>query len=412
MKSPIAISLSPNTSKQDVSLAWKLIWSSSLRNNKEVLARVAQSISSRFDGRFVVLASSGRQALYDLLRMYGIGKDDEVIIQAFTCIAVPEPILWAGARPIYVDIKEYSFDPQDVFKKITPHTKAIIVQHTFGIPGPIEEIVAIAKEKNIIVIEDCAHAFGAQLNGRPLGTFGDASIISFGRDKCLSSVYGGASIIKNREDMEALRNLASVRLQPPLAWTLQQLLHPILFSLILPLYFVFGLGKTLLVIFQKIGLLSKAVELRERIGKKPDHIAYAYPPALASLVAMQLENIDDMNARRKSIAMCYMQELQGRSVALPTISNNSDSSWLRFPILVHNQQQLLAQAREHGMLLGDWYDGVLVPNASPHALFYYEDGSCPNAEAIASKIINLPTYPNLTDTQVTEVIDFIKTYAS
>lgn len=414
MNRPIAISLSPNTDSKDVARAWSVLFSRSLRENTDILSEVAHLISKKFDNRFVVLNSSGRQALYDLLRAYDIGLGDEVIIQAFTCIAVPEPILWVGAKPVYVDVEQgsYSVDPQDILKKITSNTKAIIVQHTFGIPGPIEEIVKIAKEKNIIVIEDCAHAFGAALNNKVLGTFADASIISFGRDKCLSSVYGGACVVKNREQMEKLRAFHNQRKQPPFMWTVQQLLHPILFSYIIPSYFTFGLGKALLVLFQRAQLLSRAVEFQERAGRKPLHIEYQYPPALAQLLVLQLGKIDAMNARRKYIADRYAHELSGSKALLPAVPQNTQPSWLRFPVLVKNQKQVMFMAREKNMLLGDWYDSALVPKGSNLIEFQYSLGSCPVAEKTAEQVINLPTYPSLTDTQVTEVIDVIKTYAS
>ncbi len=414
MKRPIAISLSPNVDSKDVARAWSVLFSRSLRENTEILSEVAHLISKKFDNRFVVLNSSGRQALYDLLRAYDIGLGDEVIIQAFTCIAVPEPILWVGAKPVYADVAKnsYGIDVQDILKKITPNTKAIIVQHTFGIPGPIEEIVRIAKEKNIVVIEDCAHAFGATLNNKALGTFADASILSFGRDKCLSSVYGGACVVKNREQMEKLRAFHNQRKQPPLTWTIQQLLHPILFSCIVPSYFAFGIGKALLVLFQRAGLLSRAVELQERSGRKPAHIEYQYPPALAQLLSLQLEKIDVMNTRRKYIADRYAQELSHDKAVLPAVPQNAQPSWLRFPLLVKNQKQVMFMAREKNMLLGDWYDAVLVPRGSNLIEFRYTSGTCPSAEQLAQQVINLPTYPALTDTQITEVIDCIKTYAS
>ena len=414
MNRPIAISLSPNTDNKDVARAWSVLFSRSLRENTDILSEVAHLISKKFDNRFVVLNSSGRQALYDLLRAYDIGLGDEVIIQAFTCIAVPEPILWVGAKPVYADVEQgsYSVDPQDILKKITSNTKAIIVQHTFGIPGPIEEIVSMAKEKNIIVIEDCAHAFGSTLNNKALGTFADASIISFGRDKCLSSVYGGACVVKNREQMEKLRALHNQRKQPPFMWTAQQLLHPILFSYIIPLYFTFGIGKALLVLFQKAGLLSRAVELQERSGRKPAHIEFQYSPALAQLLMLQLGKIDAMNARRKYIADRYMQELSGSKAVLPTVPQSNQPSWLRFPILVKNQKQVMFMAREKNILLGDWYDAVLVPKGSNLVEFRYAPDTCLSAEQLAQQVINLPTYPSLTDTQVSEIIALIKTYAS
>lgn len=412
MKRPIAISLSPNVHDDDVRLARHLLFVHSYWKDMGALARAAEKVAQLFPGHFVSLASSGRQALYDLLRSYGITKGDEVIIQAFTCIAVPEPILWVGAMPIYADIAEgsYSVDVEDVKKKITPNTKAIILQHTFGIPGPIEEIVALAKQHHILVIEDCAHALGATFQGKALGTFGDAAIISFGRDKCISSVFGGAVITKDKNRAHAIGAMQASRSLPPKAWVAQQLFHVVFFSYILPVYFWYGIGKTLLVLAQKLNLLSRAVAYEERLGKRPVHNEYAYSPALALLLLKQLEKFSAMNIRRQEIVSRYKKELRGFS--LPVEDMEARPSWLRFPLLVENAREILLDARSHNMLLGDWYDAPLVPGSSNFKNFHYEVGSCQNAEKVAKQIINLPTYPTLTDTQVTKIITFMNTYGA
>ena len=143
--------------------------------------------------------NSGRSAIYTILKSVGIGQGDEVIIQAYTCNAVPNPILWTGAVPKYTDIDESTLNIsiEDLEKKISIKTKAIILQHTLGRPGPIEETVKIAQKHNLLLIEDCAHSLGAEYKGKKLGTFGDLSIISFGREKVISSLAGGAILINN-----------------------------------------------------------------------------------------------------------------------------------------------------------------------------------------------------------------------
>lgn len=402
MSRPIAISLSPNTSKEDVRLAWRILFTPSGWKDREVLQRAAHEIVQLFPSHFVTLTSSGRQALFDVLRSYDIHKGDEVLLQAFTCIAVPEPIIWTGATPIYVDILKdtYSMDPQDLKQKITPNTKAIILQHTFGIPGPLEEVLNIAREHNLIVIEDCAHALGILHNGKPLGTFGDAAILSFGRDKCISSVFGGAVITKDKNKAHQLQVMQNTRKQPPASWIIQQLLHPILFSFILPTYFVGGIGKVLLVLFQKLSILSWAVAYEERQGGKPSHIEYSYSPALGKLLLTQLHKVRAMNERRRAIVSQYKRAFSGPSGEL-----------LRFPLNVVSRNDLILQARDQRMLLGDWYDAPLVPAASNFWAFRYIPGSCPTAEKVSREVINLPTYPALTDTQVTRVISYIQKYA-
>ena len=412
MKRPIAISLSPNASSEDVRLARHLLFVHSYWNDRKALSRAAETLAVRFPRNFVTLASSGRQALYDLLKSFGVGRGDEVIIQAFTCIAVPEPILWLHAKPVYADIADgsYSIDPEQVREKITPNTKAIILQHTFGIPGPIEEILALAKEHNIVVIEDCAHALGATYQEKPLGTFGDGAILSFGRDKCVSSVFGGATLVKDKTRLHVLQAMQQARKLPPKPWVAQQLFHPVFFSFILPLYFWHGVGKMLLVLAQKLNLISKAVAPEERATSRPSHFWYSYSPALALLLIEQLKRLDADTLRRKEIVQRYQAEITSLSAKEKTYTEGA--CYLRFPIRTPHAKQILLDARAHGMLLGDWYDAPLVPGASNMQAFGYVQGSCPRAEAVAKEIINLPTYSALSDNQVTKIIDFMNSYGN
>lgn len=410
MMRPIAISLSPNTTRADVRRAWHTLLRPRLWGDTSILPGLATQLSQRLNGRPVVFTSSGRQALYDLLRALGIGSGDEVIIQAFTCIAVPEPIIWAGATPIYADInpRTYNLDIDSLQSKITDRTKAIIVQHTFGLPAPLDEIMVLAREKNIKVIEDCAHAFGATYKDQPVGTFGDAAILSFGRDKVMSSVFGGA-VVSDKDDLiKQVKKYAAARPQPPARWIIQQLWHPIAMSFILPIYFMGGIGKAILVLLQDLNLLSKAVEEEERQGQQPAHLNYQFSPALAQLLEQQLQQLGGFLNKRRDIAARYLSSFSGQAQLLPDISTGSQPAWLRFPLAVGDGDTMRRAARQHSMLLGDWYDAPLVPANSSQPAFHYQPGSCPNAEAAGKRVINLPTYYSLTDQQIEEVIDFIK----
>ena len=400
MNRPITISLSPNTEPDDISAAWHVLLHPQLWKQENLLHEAEQKIANLFRGHHVALTSSGRNALASILNALDIGSGDEVLLQAFTCIAVPAPIQWVGAKPIYVDIdsKTYNLDPEDLLKKITSKTKAIIIQHTFGIPADIEKIQQIAKENNLILIEDCAHTLGATYNNQLLGIFGDVAFLSFGRDKCISTVFGGAVVSKNGELVKKIKAAQQLLSVPPTLWILQQLFHPIAFNFIVPAYFS-GLGKALLVVLQHIGLLSKAVEVRERTGYKPRHFGYRYSPALAYLLIKQLDKLDRFTARRREITQKYAAVLN------PVFSG---TSLLRFPVSVKDPKKFLLVARQKQMLLGDWYDAVLVPAMATLSSFGYTEGTCPKAEEAAQHVVNLPTYPLLSDEQIDEVIQFVK----
>ena len=119
----------------------------------------------------------GRVALYAILKSIGIGQGDEVILPGFTCVVVPNAITYLGAKPVYIDIASVTFniDPSKIEEKITEKTRAIIAQHTFGIPAEMDIIMEMAKKYNLYVIEDSCHAIGSKYKGKEIGTFGDAS---------------------------------------------------------------------------------------------------------------------------------------------------------------------------------------------------------------------------------------------
>jgi len=110
----------------------------------------------------------GRVALYAILKAMGISSNDEVIVPGFTCVVVPNAIMYALAKPVYVDIdkKDYNIDVDKIEEKITKNTKVIIAQHTFGIPANMDRIVEICKRYKLYLIEDACHALGSTYKGK------------------------------------------------------------------------------------------------------------------------------------------------------------------------------------------------------------------------------------------------------
>jgi len=158
MKRPIAIGLSPNTTGTDVRLSLSLL----VRPWKYTRGYAAERLEGWFEKYFgvpfAISFNSGRSALYTILKAMDIHEGDEVILQAFTCVVVPNAIIALGAKPVYVDIDEtFTMRAHDLEKKITKRTKAVIVQHTFGIPTQMDDILRITKRHKIPIIEDAAH---------------------------------------------------------------------------------------------------------------------------------------------------------------------------------------------------------------------------------------------------------------
>lgn len=403
----ISASLSPNTQSDDIWQAFRVLLAPWEWKTGEAEVAVRAWFSDAFHTDTVVTYNSGRTALLSLLRAYGIGRGDEVIVQAFTCVAVPNSVLWAGATPVYADIDEsYNLDPSDVEKKVTNKTKAIVIQHTMGIPAQIEKILGIAKKKKIVVIEDCAHALGSVYKGKRLGSFGDAAFFSFGRDKSVSSVWGGAAIMHSptsgqKNKLHAFHDAAPM---PGLLWIKRQLLHPLAFGVILPLYRM-GIGKVLLVGLQKLRLLSYPVYHEEKRGLQPSDFPGKYPNALAILLKLQLSKLDVYTKNRIRIARRYLSELPVKRFTAP-IAIADGAAYLRFPILINDPERMLRYAKTKGILLGNWYHNVIDPTGVDFKAVGYVKGSCPNAETAASHVINLPT--RISESEADRVIGCIK----
>lgn len=387
----ISASLSPNTDSRDVLTALGVLMTPWRWNNGSAQHVVSQWFEKRF-GVVPVLFNSGRSALLGILKAYDIAKGDEVLVQAFTCVAVPNSVLWNGATPVYVDIDDrLNMDPADIGKKVTKKTKAIVVQHTLGIPAQIDKIIQVAKKHDLLVIEDCAHALGATYKGKALGTWGDAAFFSFGRDKVVSSVFGGAAIIRGSrfkiEDVRLKQYQEKLEF-PSMFWIMQQVLHPIVFAVVLPLYRI-GIGKIILMIFQRLKLLSFPVYTEEKKGKRPADFPKKYPNALAQMLVPQLAKLDRLVALRQKNAHVYHEAFTKKTYRVtPWVEG---AGYLRFPFFADNPDTLRARAKKKGVLLGNWYTNVIDPVGVDFDAIGYIPGSCPQAEEASTYIVNMPT---------------------
>ncbi len=376
MKQACVIGLSPNLEKDDFQLTLKSITQIHSWQKGDSIKELEDWFKKYFNTAHVFSLNSGRSALYILLQNLGLTKGDEIIIQAFTCVAVPEVIKWSGGTPVFVDVEKdsYNLDPQDLISKITPRTKAIIIQHTFGIPAKITKISEIAQKNNLLLIEDCAHALGATVNNKKIGTFGDAAVFSFGRDKVVSSVFGGVLILN-----DSLKNLApkiaryiNTLQRPNSLWILQQLLHPVITYLLLYVYNINNLGKILLIFFQKFRLISMPIEKPELDGHKPSIFPQKFPNILACLANNQLTKLDKFNRKRRAVAKLYGKIEKG-------------SIYLRYPILINDPATLYEYAKKNNIVLGRWYSNIVDPKGTNLQKMNYRH--CPNAESVASRVI-------------------------
>lgn len=407
---PISTSLSPNVQKDDVFLAIKILIKTLILNTRYQIPGI-KNLEGKFkdylNAKYVYSFNSGRSSLYTILKSLDIKEGDEVLLQAFTCNAVPNPVLWLRAKPVYVDIDEsLNIDPEDFEKKITSKSRAVIIQNTFGVPAQIDKIIEVARRHNLIVIQDCAHALGAEYNGKKLGTFGDISFFSFGRDKVISSVWGGVVTTNNDELAAKIQKIYESVPYPKKLWTVKQLFHPILFSLIIPTYYVFG--KYLLAFLRVSRGIGLAVSQKERMGERPDMFPARMPEELAAIALHQFEKLQKYNTHRKKIADLYFRECLGLPSPILSPVKIPGAIYMRFNILYPNAKDMIKKAKKKHILLGDWYKNIIDPVGTDFEKMGYMPGSCPNAEKAAKESINLPTHINISEDDAMKIVEFLK----
>jgi len=441
---PISISLSPNTEKDDIDLALKSIlkpwhWkngstsspqdgSTGSPQEENAIEKLEKEFKNYLGAKHAISFNSGRSAFLAILKSLNLNESNDVLLQAFTCNAAVNPILWAGLKPVYVDCDEKTFniDTEDLKRKITHSTssgqapKVVVVQHTFGLPSEMDEILGICQKNNLILIEDCAHSLGANYQtgrsapcnslgikkSQKVGTFGKAAFFSFSRDKVISSVYGGIVVTNDDALAKKLREFQGKVDYPSNFWIFQQILHPILMNyLILPAYSLLRIGKTLLSVFQWLKILSKAVHWKEKRGRKPNYFPKRMPNALAILALNQFKKLKKLNQHRQEIANFYQNELRNTDFELPI---NQKQIFLRFTIKHPKAHQVIKKSWQKNILIGDWYTTPIAPHDTKLDKIQYQFGSCPKAEKLSKETFNLPTHINISPKEAQKIITFLK----
>lgn len=420
-KKNIFIASSPNMERDDVWLAFKLLlqpWK--WRDEKPVIEFEKQienylGVDVNGKGSQAVAFDSARSAFYLLLKAYGIGEGDEVLMPSFTCVVVVNSVIHAGAVPVYVDIdpKTFNIDPADLARKFHPgKTKAILVQHTFGIPIDIEKVRSVVGP-DVKIIEDLAHILGGEIaiaggKKQKFGTFGDAAILTFGIEKMISSVRGGMAVTKDEKIYQALKaeqkGLPDFFYSRILIW----LVNPIIWAITNPLYYV-GIGR---VTFGRIvsklghllGLMGNMMEKPEYSGGWPDWMPAKMPGALAEIGMKQLKKLDRFNDHRRKIAKVY-DEVLGLDY-----SKQSGYTPLRYPILITEPGELQRTAKLHHIILGNWYGKILFTKEEYLPGLNFEKSQNPNTVQITEKIVNLPLYIKVTEEDAKKIGQLVKAY--
>lgn len=414
---PVLTGTSPNAQGKDVFLALKLLLSPQKWLKGKSSKILEAKLEKYFQTKRAFTTSSGRGALKLILKAVDLKPKDEVITQGFGCIVVANAIKSAGGKPVFADVKSNGFNLSllALKKAYTQKTRAVVVQNLFGYPDEIDSIKNWCQKKQLVLIEDCAQALGAEYQGQLLGTFGDFGFTSFGRDKMISSVNGGSAWVNNANFLKDTTREYQKLKNPTLLFVLRNLLHPLIFAFVKRVYFwpssgKFSLGKMTLFLFQKLGLVKKAVLPQELKGKTVSDLNQKLPNAMARMALSQFERLPKNLEKRRRVAQFYFKNLNQSQLTVFRPDDQSSPSFLRVPILVSKPQSLFDWMLSKGVRLGRWYQSALAPKGACQSAVGYQAKCCPNAKKITQKIINLPTYSSLTHNQLNQIVNLINHY--
>ncbi len=353
----------------------------------------------------VGLFATGREALLAFLRTRGWSEGDEVIVQGYTCVVIPNAIVAAGLTPVYadVDVATLSLSISDVERRLTPRTRAVICQHTFGLPAPLRELRELCDRKGLLLIEDCAHVLPDNKGPEEMARTGDAVLLSFGRDKAISGVTGGAIVLRNGLEVSAvLKEESDAR---DLSWwTVARLLeYPQIYAFARPLY-GYVIGKALLKCASVLRLLLPILSPAEKRGTMSPALR-RLPNACAALALEQLQRLPLLNEQRRVLAAFYLREAKIRGWTIDA-TITPDMPLQKFPLFSRNAEKIRASLRSKNIHLHDGWTGCsLCPSAVCPSDAGYRTGDDPVAEEAGQKILCLPTHPTMTVLQAKHLVE-------
>ena len=366
------------------------------------IAGYERAFAQRVGIRFAVSFASGRVGLYGTLRALGVGPGDEVLLQVPTHVVVPNAIRYTGARPIYVDCRPDTFnmDLEDAERRVTPASRVLLLQHTFGIPVELDVALDVAERHGLAVIEDCAHALGATYDGRSVGTFGRAGFFST-EEKTISTAMGGIVVTDDAGLAAALEDFRRNCPAPSAVLAARYLLKVLLFHVITRPA-VHPYLRWLYKLLRSRYLAPGATSPEEARGDQPERYEQRLSNAQAALALSQLRGLDANLAHRARVAAAYTKQLAARGFPVPKPPAKAQPAFSRYPLLVRDRAAAMEAAAPRAVL-GQWL-GEVIDGASPPAVDDYVPRSCPRAEAVARHVVNLPTHARVRPDDVEELV--------
>ncbi len=327
------------------------------------VAQFEKDFAQFCDAQYALGFNSGTSALHVAMMLLGVGSGDEVITTPYTFIATSWAISYCGAKPVYVDIDEATFnlDPKLIEKAITPKTKAVLPVHLYGQPFDVDAVAAVCKKHNLPFVEDAAQAHGAKYKGKSIGTFGAVSCFSFYPAKNLGACGEGGALVTNGA-----------------------------------------------------ALAARAKSLREHgstVRYHHDEIGYNYrlEGIQGAVLGVKLKHLAKWTSERQRVAARYAELLADTPLQLPTVTAGNESAWHLYTVRSPRRDELKKHLDANGIGNAVHYPMPLHLQKA-YANLGHKPGDFPVAEKASREVLSLPMFPELTDAQIGRVVAVVKEF--
>ena len=330
---------------------------------------------------------SGRAALSACIFALGLMPGDEVIVPGYTCVVVPNAFDFCHVKVIYCDIEleTYGLDIGSLERKVTPKTKAIVLQHLYGmVCRDYVSILEFAKHRNLFIIEDCAHSTGAEFHGKKVGNLGDLAFYSSELSKIYNTIQGG--VVTTNDDFLA-KNLS--RFYEHSNYPDFERIEKQLYNVIVNYYrFKHPLRNYLGPRYEAAykDKLYDSTSEEEIMGIKPRDYGCKMPAAISRLGINQLKKLDNYNRKRRHYARRWALWCDRHGYQRPLVIPDSIPVFLRYPVLVETEKKkdISWSNQNPGVVPGRWFLTNIHPSKK-------NVPDCPNADEAVSRCINFPT---------------------
>jgi dTDP-4-amino-4,6-dideoxygalactose transaminase len=347
------------TIEDEIGLAVRDVFERGAFINGPNVAAFEEEVAAYLGAGFAVGLNSGTDALHLALRALDIGPGDEVITTPFTFVATSEAIGMVGATPVFADIdpRTYTLDPRAVEAAVTPRTRAILPVHLYGLPAPMQELMAIARRHGIAVVEDCAQSIGATFEGRATGTFGDVGCFSFFPSKNLGAYGDGGMAVT--ADPQIARRIRALRAH----------------------------GATKKYYHEELGVNSRLDELQ------------------AAILRIKLRRLPQWNEARRRVAAAYTNAFSNvPGIQVPVEPPDSHAVYHQYTVGIDDRNATQTFLREGGVETMVYYP-VPLHLQDVHRAMNLGEGSFPVSENAAQRVLSLPMFPEIEEAEIRTVVE-------